>query len=530
MPNRVQTLRSSVPGNLPQAATRAPGELWLNFADAHIGYIDASQTAQKLLAVRLFVSTASYATGDFVVYTGALYQAIAPSAAGAFTAANWSRIGTMQDLSQYLNLAGGTLTGALNLPAAAPTVATQATNKSYVDAGDAAATTVANTKLALAGGTLTGALNGTTANFSGALAAASATFSGVAAAADPPDIDNSNNLVTTEWYRRNLPATKENSNRLINGDMRIDQRNSGASGTAVGYTIDRWSYNATQTGKGTWTRSSVGAAAFANGLGWALNFTSSSAYASVAADIFAFYQTIEADMVTDFAFGTPNAQPITLSFWAQSSLAGTFGGCIQNQPGPITRAYPFTYSIPVANTWTKIIVTIPGDTAGTWVNNGAAGWGRVVFDLGTGANARAPAGAWASGSYWSATGAASIVAVNGASISFSNVKLEIGSVATPFNRQSLAKLLADCQRYFLSMSPIALVGYGAAGSGCGAYFPFPTTMRATPTIAFGTFTLANCAAPTAGGLSTTGFLPQTTVTALGAYSAASGSFTASAEL
>ena len=28
------------------------------------------------------------------------------------------------------------------------------------------------------------------------------------------------------------------------------------------------------------------------------------------------------------------------------------------------------------------------------------------------------------------------------------VKLEIGSVATPFNRQSLAKSMADCQRYY----------------------------------------------------------------------------------
>ena len=30
-------------------------------------------------------------------------------------------------------------------------------------------------------------------------------------------------------------------NRIINGDMRIDQRNNGASGTAInGYTVDRW--------------------------------------------------------------------------------------------------------------------------------------------------------------------------------------------------------------------------------------------------------------------------------------------------
>ena len=31
-------------------------------------------------------------------------------------------------------------------------------------------------------------------------------------------------------------------NRIINGDMRIDQRNNGASGTASGYTVDRWQY------------------------------------------------------------------------------------------------------------------------------------------------------------------------------------------------------------------------------------------------------------------------------------------------
>ena len=131
MVNRVQTLRSSAPGVLPQAGTRQPGELWLNFADFALGFIDASQTAQKILAVRWFVPTASYAVGDFVLNGGNLYRAIAPSSAGAFVAANWSKVGTAADLTAM---------------------------QAYVDAGDAAATAVANTKLPLAGGTLTGPL------------------------------------------------------------------------------------------------------------------------------------------------------------------------------------------------------------------------------------------------------------------------------------------------------------------------------------------------------------------------------------
>jgi hypothetical protein len=490
MPNRVQTLRSSVPGNLPQAGTRQPGELWVNFADAQTGYIDASQTAQKLLAVRLFVSTASYATGDFVVYTGALYQAIAPSAAGAFTASNWTKIGTAQDLSQYLLLAGGTLTGALNLPAAAPTVATQATNKSYVDAGDAAATTVANTKLPLAGGTLTGALNGTTA-----------TFSGVAAAADPPAQDSSSKLVTTAWFNGHQPVTKENSNRVLNGDMRIDQRNNGASGTVNNvYTVDRWTYSSNQASKGAWQRilANVGGPIQIAGFNYYLSFTSSSAYAVAAGDAFYFSQPIEADMVGDLAWGTASAQSVTLSFWALSSLAGTFSGAIRNYPAPATRSYPFTFAL-AANTWTKVVVTIPGDTGGTWVLAGNAAALGVLFDLGSGATFRGPANAWASANYVGANGAVSVVAVNGATFYLTGVKLEIGSVATPFNRQSLAKSMADCQRYYATSYYGVSIGAANASSGqltirasgltnavntLTTNVFFPVSMRSAPTLTY----------------------------------------------
>ena len=38
-------------------------------------------------------------------------------------------------------------------------------------------------------------------------------------------------------------------------------------------------------------------------------------------------------MVSDFQWGTASAQPVTLSFWAFSSLTGTFGGSIRNYAG-----------------------------------------------------------------------------------------------------------------------------------------------------------------------------------------------------
>lgn len=205
MPNRIQTLRSSVAGTTPAVGTRQPGELWLNFPDSQLGFINAAQIAQKLLAVRLFANSAIYSVGDFVVQSGDLYKAIAPSAPGTFQAANWVKLGTMADLSGYLPLIGGTLTGPLvlaanpsaNLQAAtkqyvdtgvnarlpiaggtmtgplilseAPTQAMEAATKSYVDAG---------TFLPISGGTLTGALGGTTASFSGAMSSVGATITG----------------------------------------------------------------------------------------------------------------------------------------------------------------------------------------------------------------------------------------------------------------------------------------------------------------------------------------------------------------
>jgi hypothetical protein len=266
-------------------------------------------------------------------------------------------------------------------------------------------------------------------------------------------------------------------NRLINGDMRVDQRNNGASSTASNvYTLDRWQYQASQASKLTWGRTTGTPPA---GFPYYWGSQSSSAYALVAADYFFLSQIIEADMISDFQWGGANAQPVTLSFWVYSSLTGTFTGAIR---GASTRSYPFTYSIPIANTWTRIVVVIPGDTGGTWVLSGNAMGAQLVFDLGSGSTNRGPANAWAaSGYYLGATGAVSIVATNGAFFNVTGVKLEVGSIATPFNRQSLAKSMADCQRYYQT-GYFGLQGNAAATSTTVGYEQtLAVVMRATPT-------------------------------------------------
>jgi hypothetical protein len=273
-------------------------------------------------------------------------------------------------------------------------------------------------------------------------------------------------------------------NRIINGDMRIDQRNNGAvtTPTAPGYTVDRWRASVAAPSKLTFQRAANGPGMTATGWPNSLNIVTVATYTPAAGEGFSIAQIIEADMISDFGFGNAGqAKPITLSFAVNASIAGTYSGAIKNSDS--TRSYPFTFSVPTALSWYFLSVTIPGDTGGTWVLGGNAAGLTVVFDLGGGANVRGPAGVWASASYSGVTGATSIMSTLNANFQLTGVKLEIGSVATPFNRQSLAKSLADCQRYFQAGTNIALEGYsGGASSTVGGTIWFQVMMRSSPTL------------------------------------------------
>ena len=233
-------------------------------------------------------------------------------------------------------------------------------------------------------------------------------------------------------------------NRIINGDMRIDQRNAGASGTATGYTVDRWQYIASQASKATWQQN-AGSVTPPSGFINYLGFTSSSAYSVVSGDYFAVQQPIEGLNLSDLGWGTVNAKTVTVSAWVYSSLTGTFGGVVCNSGS--SRSYPFTYSIPVANTWTQISVTIAGDTTGTWLKTNGIG-AIVIFGLGVGTTYSGSAGSWAGANYISATGATSVVGTSGATFYITGVQLEVGSSATGFDLRDFGTEMLLCQRYF----------------------------------------------------------------------------------
>jgi len=244
-----------------------------------------------------------------------------------------------------------------------------------------------------------------------------------------------------------VPNSSFLRNRIINGDMRIDQRNAGASVTpAAGatYLVDRFALIAAQSSKLS-AQQNAGAITPPTGFTNYLGFTSLSAYSTLSADYFTAQHTVEGFNISDFAWGTAAATSVTLSFFVRSSLTGTFGGSVYNSAA--NRSYPFTYAISASNTWEYKQIAIPGDTAGTWLTNSGAGI-RINWGLGVGTTDSGPAGSWAGALYRSATGATSVVGTNGATFYITGVQLEVGTAATPFERRQYGQELALCQRYY----------------------------------------------------------------------------------
>lgn len=273
-------------------------------------------------------------------------------------------------------------------------------------------------------------------------------------------------------------------NRIINGDMRIDQRNAGASVTPTNgqYLVDRWFATLTNASRFS-AQQNAGAVTPPAGFSNYLGVVSLSAYSVTSSDTFAVQQRIEGFNVSDLGWGTAGARPVTLSFLVRSSLTGTFGAALTNSAA--NRSYPFAYTIAAANTWELKTVTIPGDTSGTWLADNGIGIA-LRFGLGSGSNFTAAAGAWGAGNIVQPTGSVSVVGTNGATWQVTGVQHEAGSVATPFERRPYGTELALCQRYFQTYGGTSGASWASSqlsGSGAStAYMPFVVTMRASPTL------------------------------------------------
>jgi hypothetical protein len=291
-------------------------------------------------------------------------------------------------------------------------------------------------------------------------------------------------LTTVQLGMQGTPQFYGFKNRIINGQMQIDQRNNGASitpSTNGTYTLDRWVAYFSQASKFS-VQQNAGSVTPPAGFTNYLGITSTSAHSVGVSDEFEVVQSIEGFNTADLDFGKSTAKTITLSFWVRSSLTGTFGGSVYNSA--VDWCYPYSYTISAANTWEYKTVTISGQTSGTWLTTNGIGI-NVLFSLGAGSNRSATANAWINANRVGVTGQVNVVATNGATFYITGVQLEVGVTATSFDYRPYGQELALCQRYYFQDSFLdsRTIAYGTTGSGFAFFsMPTPVTMRTTPSV------------------------------------------------
>lgn len=273
-------------------------------------------------------------------------------------------------------------------------------------------------------------------------------------------------------------------NRIINGNMLIDQRNAGASlsvsANGTNYGVDRTLFFKDVTSLAVLLQQSTTApTGFTNSLG----VTVTAAATPTGSQEVILQQNIEGYNISDLSYGSAAAKNTVLSFWVRSSITGTY--CIAIRNSAFNRTYLAEYTVSAANTFEYKTISIPGDTSGTWLTDNGVGI-RVLFCLGS-SSTSGSASSWQTGSFTRTANQVNWCATSAATFYITGVQLEVGTVATPYEMQIYSDQLAQCQRYFYKNGGSNAfqshgVGSATAATTVDIDFTVPVVMRTAPVL------------------------------------------------
>jgi len=294
-------------------------------------------------------------------------------------------------------------------------------------------------------------------------------------------------------------------NIVINGDMRIAQRGTSASSvTSTSYnTCDRW--NNFISSLGTWTVTQSTVVPTGQGFSNSLKMDCTTADGSPASnDVNILIQRFEGQNVQHLKKGTSSAESLTLSFWVRSAKTGTYTCEIYDADN--VRYIGKTYTINVADTWEKKILTFDGDTTGTLDNDNANSL-NVHFWLGAGSDFTGGTfnnGTWGAGGNNTRVSSSNVNLADSTSNDWyvTGIQLELGTTASEFEFLPVDVNLQRCMRYYNEInetnnSTTFIAGALDGNNGTGiAPYQFPVSMRAAPTVTYtGSF---NCYVASSG--------------------------------
>ena len=290
-----------------------------------------------------------------------------------------------------------------------------------------------------------------------------------------------------------LPTAGSLSNRnlIINGAMKVSQR--GTSSTSSGYqTVDRFKQYFTQVSVTQSRQTLSSGSPYDEGFRFFVRMANTSTSSSNASQAEIQYRMEAQDLAQSGWNYKSTSSYVTFSFWARSSLAGTYYVTYRNSDAnPLQYIKSFAL---VADTWTKVTQTIPGNSNVVFNNDNGTGLQiQIVPHYGTdltGSGAQLNTWHDRSGSDYLPDYAQNWSNTSSATFDVTGVQLEVGEKATPFEHRTENDELARCQRYFqVTCAYSTMAGTTNGGSQvANVGVPLATPMRAAPTASSTSYT------------------------------------------
>ena len=290
------------------------------------------------------------------------------------------------------------------------------------------------------------------------------------------------------WRNRQTGGVLQRSallNRVINGAMNVNQRKSVVTvgeGGLVGYSVDR--FGGLRDGSGLAFRleqSTDAPATFTN----SLKATSTAGGAVVDGMVSSIVHPIEGLNMVGSGFGTIDAQKLSVQFWVKTSVAGDFPFMMANAARD--RVYGKLFTVNAADTWQRIMFTIDGDQAGTWLFDTDVGI-YVYWGLGAAGDSRTvTADTWSAAHTAGAilgtvAGATSLLDVSGATMHLTGVQIEVADAPSAFQHKARGVELSECQRYYHEGEYRGTFSFYATNTSL-VHVSLPVAMRAAPSAA-----------------------------------------------
>ena len=290
-------------------------------------------------------------------------------------------------------------------------------------------------------------------------------------------------------------------NLIINGDMRIAQRATGAttiSNNSIDYaTVDRWFVYEYSDGVLTSEQHDMSAADQATtGQKKAMELNVTTVDSSIASGQWCFFaQAVEAQFCQSALYGTSAAKDLTLSFYVKSNKTGTYAVMLDKNDSTRYRL-PITYTIDSADTWEKKVIHFSPTAGSTSLITGANG--AIADDngigffiwwvLAAGTDYHGTNNTWTSSGHYTTSDQVNWLDSTSNNFHITGVQLEIGSGASDFEHLPSDVQLQRCRRY-LQRVEAAGSDYGSFGVGNNANATSSTghqmlspNMRAVPTL------------------------------------------------